>query len=191
MSEVRKKITTVTLLDKFPTETCWEITAKILTGFTVSRGSKTMVPLLGKGEGIFAPVMGFDKFAEIMKKIFCDGGRKFYPWVKETFNINVEDAIEGSKLVNVVGNLLAGPEWEGEFFEKTPERVVYRITRCPWWERYKEFEVDPALRTCESGCKAWVGEGLKAVNAKTTHKITKAMPRGESYCEFVYEFKEE
>ena len=179
------------LLEKIPAEKRWEITAKILTGLTVLRGSKTMVPLLGKGEGIFAPVMGFEKFAEIMKKIFCEGGRKFYPWVKETFNISVKDAIGAAKLVDVVGDLLTGPEWEGEFVEQTPERVIWRDTKCPWWERYKEFEVDPVLRTCESGCHAWVGEGLKAVNPKITFKLTKSLPLGDPYCEFVWEFKEE
>ena len=58
-------------------------------------------------------------------------------------------------------------------------------------ERYNEFEVDPALSTCPPGDQAWGDEGFKAVNPKLTYKVTKAVPWGDPYCEFVYEFKEE
>ena len=35
------------------------------------------------------------------------------------------------------------------------------------------------------------GEGFKAINPKITHKLVKSRPRGDPYCEDVYEFKEE
>ena len=46
------------LLEKIPAEKRWAITAKILTGFQVLRGEISVAPLLGIGEGVFAPVMG-------------------------------------------------------------------------------------------------------------------------------------
>lgn len=96
------------LLEKIPAEKRWAITAKILTGLTILRGSKTMVPLLGIGEGIIAPVMGWEKWEEIQRKIWGEGGQNFAPWVKETFNIPVEDAMEAAKLVTVIAPLLGG-----------------------------------------------------------------------------------
>jgi hypothetical protein len=84
-----------------------------------------------------------------------------------------------------------GPEWEREYVEKTPERVVVRWTKCPNWETYKELDIDPAFILCEAGHQVIIKEGLKVINPKLTLKITKAIPRGDPYCEDVVEFKEE
>jgi hypothetical protein len=84
-----------------------------------------------------------------------------------------------------------GPEMESKTVEATPERCVWRVTKCTWMERYKECEVDPAFIPCVHGDQAWGDEGLKAVNPKLTYTITKAMPRGDPYCEGIIEFKEE
>ena len=78
-----------------------------------------------------------------------------------------------------------------ETIEATPERAVWKVTKCEWWERYKEFEVDPELSPCAPTDQAWGEAGLKAVNPKLTYKITKAMPWGDPYCECVIELKEE
>ena len=55
MGETSKK-----LLEKILAEMCWALTAKFLITFAILRGSKTLVPLLGKDEGIFAH-LGFGK----------------------------------------------------------------------------------------------------------------------------------
>ena len=180
------------LLEKIPPEKRWEITAKILTGIYVFRGEKIIAPALGRGEEIVAPVMGAEKWTEINVKIFGDAGKQMFQWVKETFNIPVEDAIEAHKLETVAYTLTMGPEFEGEYVEKTPERVVFRCTKCPWWERYKEFEADPAFTACDKGGhQAWSEEGHRAINPKLTYELAKAMPRGDPYCEVIIEFKEE
>ena len=179
------------LLEKIPAEACWAITAKFLIGFSILRGSKTIVPLMGKEEGIIAPVLGFEKFEEILAKVFYEGGRRIYLNTKQMLNIPVNDAAEAAKLGAVVENLVSGPEWKREYVEESSHRVVCRITKCPWWERYKELEVDPELRPCDGAHEIQNREGLKAVNPKMTFKFTKAMPRGDPYCEEVFEFKEE
>jgi hypothetical protein len=179
------------LLEKIPPERRWAITAKTLWRFTVLGGDKIIASILGKGEGIIAPVMGAEKWKEINKKIYSDGGQIMMPWVKETFNIPVEDAIGACKLVIVAAALINGPEQEYEIVEMTPERAVDKTTNCVCWERYNEFEVDSEHRACDPACQVWTEEGLKAVNPKIGFKLTKARPRGDPYCEFVYEFKEE
>ena len=179
------------LLKKTPVEKCWEITAKILTRFLLKRGVKTVMPLLGKEEGYISPVWGLEKFEEIGVKVFAEGGRKMLPMVKETFNIPVEDAVEAAKLVMVAIKLLAGPEIKYEIVEKTPEKAAVRYIKCPVWETYKELEVDPDLIICPPTHQLWAGEGFKAINPKIPHKLTKALPWGDLYCEDVIECKVE
>jgi len=53
------------LLEKIPLETCWAITGETLTRFAVSRILKTSTPFLGKDDGIFSLLSGWDKETEI------------------------------------------------------------------------------------------------------------------------------
>ena len=191
MAELVKKFTTETLLAKLPPETCWAITAETLSRLAVLRMMKTSAPLLGKDEGILSLLSGWEKEVEVKKKIWEEGAKKMFPWITETFNIPVEDAVEAANFSIVVATLMMGPEEEDEIVEATPERAIYRSTKCLWWERWKEQEVDPGLIPCPITCEATFREGLKAVNPKLTYKATKFMTRGDPYCEGVIEFKEE
>ncbi|WP_287585573.1 hypothetical protein [Candidatus Borrarchaeum sp.] len=179
------------LLEKIPPEKRWAITAKTLTAFVVLRGDKIIAPQLGIEEGVIAPVMGAEKWDEINDKVFCEGGKVFYPWVKEMFNIPVKDAIGAYKLLIVVETLLSGPEQEHKLVEATPERVVSRLTKCPWWERYQEFDVHSEHRACDAADQKHQEEGLKAVSPKLTFKLTKTRQGGYPYCEYVIELKDE
>jgi len=178
------------LLKKIPTKKCWEITAKILTRLTMLRGSKTMAPLLGKGEGIISPVMGYEKFEEIQAKIMGREAHRFFPMVKKTFSIPTGDAIGAVKLLIVAVTLMGGPEYKFELVKANPKRAVLRRTKCPWWERYNERHLDPELWVCPAGHQAWCEEGLRAVNPKLTYKLVKTLTWGDPYCEAVIEFKE-
>ena len=187
----KKENSMVVLLDKFPAEKRWEITTKALTRLYVLRMKKTGATLLGKGKGITALLLGREKHQEIQEKAWGEGGTHKLPWVKETFNIPVEDAIGAAKSVIVAAYLVHGPELDRKIVEATPERAVLRTTKCAWTERYEELEVDFVLQDCESGHVGWCEAGLKLINPKITYKMTKAIPRGNPYCEEVIEFKEE
>ncbi len=182
------------LLEKIPPEKCWEITRDILVKFIVLRGDKIIAPVLGLSEGIIAPVLGAEKWDEINDKVYGEGGKQLYTWVKKTFNIPVEDAIGAFKLVYVVESLLsAGPftSEDYEIVEATPERVVFRWHNCCWWEAYEEFGVHSEHRACDAADQKHQEEGLKAVNPKATYKLTKTRQEGYPYCELIIEFKEE
>jgi hypothetical protein len=56
---------------------------------------------------------------------------------------------------------------------------------------FNELEIDHELRGACVVCTVWVGEGAKAVNSKVTTKRTKSMHRGDPYCEYITEFKDE
>ena len=179
------------LLEKIPPERCWEITAKILSSFFVLRGEKIIAPSLGIEEGVIAPIMGAEKWIEINVRGFSEGLAEGLAWIQKTFNIPVEDAIDADNLMTVSSRLEIGPEWEHEYIERTPEKVVCKLTKCPWWERYKEFNVDPAYIPCGAGHQAVCELAFKGINPKITYKLTKAIPWGDPYCEEVYELKEE
>jgi hypothetical protein len=178
------------LLKKISPETCWAITAETLTRFNVLSTMKTSAPFLGKSDGILSLLSGWDMWVEIKEKVYGDGGRMMFPLIKETFNIPVEDAIGAMKLLCIASYLLQGPEYMSEIIEGTPERVVWRVTKCAWWERFNEHEIEPGLIPCNEGDQAWAEEGLKEINPKLTFKITKSMPWGDPYCECVIEFSD-
>jgi len=178
------------LLEKIPAEKRWSITAKALTRLIALRIHKA-AHLLGIGEGIISPIWGWEKYEEINTKIWAEGGKKFWPIVKEMFNIPVEDAIGAVKLRIVATTLTNGPELQYEIVESTPKRTVIRFTQCAYCVRYKEFGINPELSACPEGHQANAEEGLKAINPKLSNKLTKAIPRGDPYCEEIFEFKNE
>lgn len=165
------------IIEKVPVEKRWEMTAKSLTGALVGY-SLTLLGIVGK-----------EKLAEIESKMWSEGGKASILQIKEAFKLPVEDAMDAFNLVVTAGILGLGPEFELETIEKTRNRVVARATKCPFWERLKEFGAT-AQYDCVPACSAWGTEGLKAVNPKITRKIVKAPPRGDPYCEVVYELKE-
>jgi len=192
MVESEKNFTTRAIMEKFPVEKCWEITAKILGTFAVLRGEKRIVTEMAKGEGIISLVLGVEKWIELDKKAWGEeSGRTAGPWIKKTFNIPVDDAIGAAKLMWVAFNLACGPEWESEIVEKRKEKTILRTTKCPWIYRWKEQELDHDFVSCYPIHEAIVKSALKVVNPKISYEFTKAMPRGDPYCEGVYELKEE
>ena len=173
MSEEVKKW----LEENVPAETRWAITAKTFTGATHALAN-VLIEILGK-----------EKYQGINDQLWGEGSKMVWPQMKESFNIPVEDAIGIAKLCGVIGFLQMGPEFEWETVEESPERVVWKVTKCPWWERDKEIGSVEPPNICPSGHQAWAEEGGKAINPKISHKITKAMPLGDPYCEVVWEFK--
>ena len=180
------------LLEKIPIEKRWAITANILEIFALLRGEKRIVDELGKGEGIISPILGAEKYDEINKKAWGEeGGRKNAPSFVEKFNISVEDAIGAAKFMYCVVVLSCGPEWEPEIVEKRKERAIVRTTKCPFWKLYTDYDVDHDIVSCTVPHEAWIKSGLEAINPKITYKLTKAMPRGDPYCEDFFEFQDE
>ncbi|MFX1465573.1 MAG: L-2-amino-thiazoline-4-carboxylic acid hydrolase [Promethearchaeota archaeon] len=167
-----------------------EIIKKISTEERLAWTARThMATLVIRGETIFAPLIGAEKYKEINTEVYGEGGKIMYPMVKDAFNIPVEDAIGAANLVDVVSNVAMSTEFESERVEESPERTVVRTTKCPWMELYKEYNVDPKYIPCYEGHQAWSERGLKAINPKLTFKMVKGMPKGDPYCEYVYEFK--
>jgi hypothetical protein len=167
------------IVEKTPLEERWKMAGKAYTGSIA-------------GYDIFVgQAMGKEKWQELHDNLWGEGGKMTLPAVQKAFNIPVDDAIGASTLVGVAIAIQHGPEWEYEEPpEWTPKRAVYRVTKCPWYNRYTEFGIKPEDMVCPGGHIRFSGDGIKAVNPKITHKLLKAMPWGDDYCEGVYELEE-
>ena len=179
------------LLEKIPPEKRWAITSETLTRFSTSRGSKIMPFVLGEEEGVIAPVWGFEKMIEIFTKVHGESMKKMYLWVKERFNIQVEDAVGAAKLSKVAGVLMFGPDMKSEIVEKSNKKVVIRWLKCAWDERLNELEVKPELMGACHIHEPVNQEAIKAINPKLIYKVTKSLARGDPYCETVIEFMDD
>ena len=190
LGEKNLEETSKQLLENISIKKCWAISAKTLLNFALLRGSKAVVPLLGKGEGVFAPVMGWEKYNEIVIRVFGEANKKLNHLVKEMLNLEVENAVDAAKLHIVVGKLQNGPESEYELIEESKEKAVIRMSKCGWRERYKEFGINPELTICQPAHEGPTQEALKEMNPKLRLKFTKSYSKGDPYCEAVIEFKE-
>jgi hypothetical protein len=168
------------IYEKIPIATKWETFADVCVFGVVMRGEK-----------IIAPVLGKQKWLEINHKAWGENGKRLFPKVEETLNISGEDAGGAAKLAMVAVALVGGPKLTAELVEESKERAVVRTTKCPWWEMYQALDIHPELIPCEVGHQAFCEEGIKAIDSKATFTLTKALPKGDSYCEGVYEFNEE
>jgi hypothetical protein len=164
-------------IEKVPAETKWALSTRIHTGAVVAMNTAI-------GE-----MLGSEKGREFVYNIWKSGGGMIFQSVKDALNIPVDDLEGITNLHDVCAYLTAGPELNFEIVESTPTKVVVRAPKCGWWERYQDFNVKSELRNCPEGHQAWGESGLKAINPKLTYKVTKAMPRGDPYCEMVIELK--
>ena len=162
------------------------IPAEVKWGWTANTHAATLVI---RGETILAPIVGAEKWKEINVGIYGEGGKLLFPMIKDNFNVPVENALDAANLAIVVATVTLGPGGEGEFVEESPERAVYKQTKCIWMDKYREYNVDPKYIPCVEGHQAWGERGVKAIDPRLSFKITKAMPKGDPYCEYVYEFK--
>jgi hypothetical protein len=165
------------LLKKVPVETRWSI-----AGQTFTAAYTAFIQLL-------MPVVGREKLIELNNMIYGPGAKMAFPEIKKAFNITTDDAIGVNNLAGLVVYLQMGPEFEFETVEESPEKVVARTTKCPWWDRAQEQGGKPEDMICPEGHTQWSTEGAKAVLPKCTFKMTKTMPWGDPYCEFIWEIK--
>ena len=161
-------------IEKVPAETRWIIATQGLTGVIVAIAK------------VLRDVVGQEKYNEIWPQIWAEAG-KGSKQVADAFGLAGGDAKSAAETVMLVSVVAMGPELKFEFVEATAERAVLRGTGCPWWNRLKELgiEFDPCSLADPAYCDAFA----KSLNPKVSVSLTKALPRGDSYCEWVYELQ--
>lgn len=163
------------ILEKIPVEDKWAMSSRkgVAVGLMANLGG----------------VVGAEKLEEILTNMWSGAGKQVHPLIKEKYNIAVDDAAGAAKLSLVVGGVIIGAEYESEIVEATSERAIRITTKCPWMERFTQYNIDPKFRVCTTPCAKFVEEGFKAVNPKIDFMLTKSLAKGDPHCEFVYEFK--
>ncbi len=162
------------VMEKVPAETRWTIATEALTG------AMTAI------DKVLLDIVGQEKFNEIVGQIWTEGG-KASKQIADAFGLSGDDAKSMAETNSLVATVIMGP-FKLETVEATAEKAVVRCTECPWWSRAKEMEILDDM--CSVGDQAWNNDLAKALNPKVSVTLTKAMPRGDSYCEWVYELQE-
>jgi hypothetical protein len=135
---------------------------------------------------ILRDTVGEEKWKEIVGPIFTQAGAGVKA-VKDQFGLVGDDAKAASEALILAPLVGFGPEPVIEITEATKDRVVSKQTICPLWNRVEELGLkgDP----CTFGHICWSEAGIKAINPNLTFQLTKAMPKGDPYCEWVVELK--
>jgi hypothetical protein len=161
-------------VEKIPAETRWIIATQALTGADVAT-AKALLDIVGQEE-----------YNEINGQIWAELGRASKQ-IADDLGLAGADAKSAAETVMSVAVVAMGPEVKFEIVEATAEKAVLRSTGCPWWNRMKELGISDNL--CSSGDSAWCDNLAKSLNPKVTVTLTKAKPRGDPYCEWVYELQ--
>jgi hypothetical protein len=159
-------------VEKIPAEARWTIATQGLTGSTAVT-SKALREAVGQ-----------DKYDEILVQIWTEAG-KASKEIADALGLAPADAKSVAETVRSVEIVMMGPEFEFELVEAKAERAAHRWTECVWWNRQKELGLSGEL--CIAGCPAYNSALAKSLNPKVTARLTKAKPRGDAYCEYVFQ----
>jgi len=161
-------------VEKVPAENRWTMATHALTGAVIA-GAKAL-----------RDVVGQERFNEIWGQIWAELG-KATKQIADTLGLAGGDAKSAAETVALVSIISMGPEIKIETVEATAEKAVLRNTECPYWNRFKELGISEDL--CSVACAAYFNGLANSLNPKVTVSLTKAMPRGDSYCEWAYELQ--
>jgi hypothetical protein len=81
--------------------------------------------------------------------------------------------------------LFKKPKIELENVEKNKDKIINRILVCPFLNKAKEMNLETNFESCEEYCRV----NVDSLNPKYTHRFTKAMCKGDPYCESIIELK--
>lgn len=161
-------------VEKVPAENRWIIATKALTGAAIA-AMKALRDALGQ-----------ERYNEICGEIWAEQG-KAAKQIADALGVGGRDAKSGAEALLLVINVAMGPEFKLETVEATAEKAVTKCTACPWWNRQQELRIPGDL--CSAGSRAFDNDLAKGLNPKLTVTLTKAMCRGDSYCETVWELQ--
>ena len=122
--------------------------------------------------------IGKDEALAMLKKI---NEQEAFQRGQNMMNTEEQNGIEG--LVNEVASWGEGCVWEMDVLEQTSTTYFFNVHRCPYFEKYRELELDEfgvQLSCCRDEAFArGFNSRLKLVRSKT-------IMEGADYCDFRY-----
>jgi hypothetical protein len=161
-------------INKVPAEARWQIATKGLTG-AVTAYCNALKNAVGEA-----------KYNEFSNAVWYQGGQALKDIV-DAFGLPVESARQIEEALELSARASMGPEFEFEVVEATQDRCMARLSKCPWHERWKEQGM--GWDFCRFGHQGWGQGAVEGINPDFAHSLTKSMPGGDPYCEFVIERK--
>ena len=161
-------------VEKVPAETRWSIATRALTG-AITVISKAMRDVLGQ-----------ERYNEVWGEIWAEHGRAAKQ-IADDLGLSGGDAKSAAETAQLVIIAAMGPEFKFETVEATAQRAVITLTAGPWWNRRQELGISEDL--CSVACAAFWDALTRSLNPKLTVKLTKAIPRGDPYCEWVLQLQ--
>jgi hypothetical protein len=134
----------------------------------------------------FQKIIGKERFYKIAGQIWEEGGKEAKV-LAEMLGLPTGNARDVDKSWGIIGEILNGPEIKWQVAEEGDDRVVTRITSCPFLNRAKEMGIDPedSFGPCQAYCRSVV----ENLNPKYTQRFESGMCQGSPYCESVVELK--
>ncbi len=160
-------------IEDIPVELRWEIAAK----------SATVMPIIY--DMIFRKALG-ERYDAIELPIWVEGGKEVKK-IAQALGLPVESARDISDTYGIISKIIFGPELKWRMMERKANRAVSRGTECPFLNRAIEMGMNPALLI--NACQAYNRSAIENLNQKYTTKSTKAMCKGDPYCENIVELK--
>jgi hypothetical protein len=160
-------------IEDIPAEVRWEIAARSATAMSFAYGA-----FLERALG--------DKYGEIVKQIWIEGGKEAKA-LAEKLALPMGNAKEVDETWGVLSQILYGPEITWETQEEGEDRVVDRITGCPFLNRHREMGA--GNEGLFDGCQAYSRSAVESLNPKCTQRFESAMCQGAPYCESIVELK--
>lgn len=162
------------ILEKVPAESRWTIATKVLTGQLIAT-AKALRDALGQ-----------EKYNEVCEQSWTERG-KAAKQLADTLGLAGDDAKSAAETLQALDIVTTGPEFKFETVEAASEKTVLRCTGCAWWNRQQELGIPGDL--CSVAALAYCNALAKSLNPKLTVSGTKSMPRGDPYCESVWELQ--
>jgi hypothetical protein len=161
-------------VEKVPAETRWTIATQGLTGAVVV-AAKALLDVLGQ-----------EKYNEVWAQIWSQLGTASKQ-VADALGVAGDDAKSIAETTMFVTTVSMGPEIKVGTIEATAEKAVLRNTECPYWNRMKELGISDDI--CSVADPAYFNGFAKSLNPNVTVSLTKAMPKGDPCCEWVFELQ--
>ena len=161
-------------ISDIPAEIRWAIATKSATALPWAYGIA------------FQEVIGKERFYEITRQIWTEGGKEA-KGIADMLRLPTGNAREVDNTWGIIGEILDGPEIKWDVVEEEDNRVVTRITGCPFLNRAREMGIDPkdTFKSCQAYCRSMV----ENLNLKYTHRFESGMCLGSPYCKSVVELK--
>lgn len=161
-------------VDKVPGGARWTLATDALMSVVIAAGKS------------LRDVLGQERYDKAWAQIWNELGKSSQQ-TADALGHRSDDAKSIAEASMSVALLTMGPEVEIELVEATAEKAVLRSTKCPWRNKMKELGIKDAL--CCVGHLAYFNGFAKSLNPKVTVNLTKAMSRGDSCCEWVFQLE--